>query len=96
MPSPHTLHSTSAPPYHPSTRPMPPPSEIKNELKKKDDEFVKTLKRQAEDIDTLIQYMSRQFVELQNAYKEELDEIESAFLQVIMAVICGSSSSSQV
>lgn len=55
--------------------------EIKNELKKKDDEFVKTLKRQAEDIDSLLQYMSRQFVEMQNAYKEELDEIENAFLQ---------------
>ncbi|KAG2426185.1 hypothetical protein HXX76_013166 [Chlamydomonas incerta] len=55
--------------------------EIKGELKKKDDEFVKTLKRQAEDIDTLLQYMSRQFVEVQNAYKEELDEIENAFLQ---------------
>lgn len=56
--------------------------DIKNELKKKDDEFVKTLKRQAEDIDTLLQYMSRQFVEMQNAYKEELEEIENAFLQV--------------
>ncbi len=58
------------------------PAEIRTELKRKDDEFVKTLKRQAEDIDTLLQYMSRQFVEMQNAYKEELDEIESAFLQV--------------
>jgi dynein regulatory complex protein 1 len=56
--------------------------EIKGELKKKDDEFVKTLKRQAEDIDTLLQYMSRQFVEMQGAYKEELEEIEGAFLQV--------------
>lgn len=26
--------------------------------------------------------MSRQFVEMQNAFKEELDEIENAFLQV--------------
>lgn len=59
-------------------------AEIKTELKKKDDEFVKTLKRQAEDIDTLLQYMSRQFVEMQNAYKEELDEIENAFLQVLI------------
>lgn len=52
------------------------------ELKKKDDEFVRTLKKQAEDIDTLLQYMSRQFVEMQNAYKDELDEIENAFLAV--------------
>jgi hypothetical protein len=51
-------------------------------LKRKDDEFVKTLKRQAEDIDTLLQYMSRQFVEVQNTYKDELEQIEAAFLQV--------------
>ncbi len=57
-------------------------TEINGELKKKDDEFVKTLKRQAEDIDALLRYMSRQFVEMQNAYKEELDEIERAFLEV--------------
>lgn len=57
-------------------------AEIKNELKKKDDEFVKTLKGQAEDVDTLLQYMSRQFVEMQNAFKEEMDEIEGACLQV--------------
>ncbi|MEW5307357.1 MAG: hypothetical protein WDW36_009761 [Sanguina aurantia] len=55
--------------------------ETKNELKKKDDEFVKTLKGQAEDVDTLLQYMSRQFVEMQNAFKEEMDEIEGACLQ---------------
>jgi dynein regulatory complex protein 1 len=57
-------------------------AEIKMELKKKDDEFVRTLKKQAEDIDTLLQYMSRQFVEMQNSYKDELDEIENAFLAV--------------
>lgn len=43
---------------------------------------MRTLKRQAEDVDTLLQYMSRQFVEMQNAFKEELDEVENAFLQV--------------
>jgi len=43
---------------------------------------VRTLKKQAEDIDTLLQFMSRQFVEMQNAYKDELDEIENAFLAV--------------
>lgn len=57
-------------------------AEIKTELKKKDDEFVKTLKRQAEDIDTLLHYMSCQFVEMQGAFKAEMEEIESAFLQV--------------
>mmetsp|Transcript_5457 Transcript_5457/g.9456 ORF Transcript_5457/g.9456 Transcript_5457/m.9456 type:complete len:705 (-) Transcript_5457:793-2907(-) len=55
--------------------------EIKTELKKKDDEFVKTLKRQAEDIDTLLHYMSCQFVEMQSAFKAELEEIETSFLQ---------------
>ena len=66
----------------PDQEPLRSPPDIKSELKKKDDEFVKTLKRQAEDIDTLLQYMSRQFVEMQGAYKEELEEIENAFLQV--------------
>lgn len=62
-------------------------TEIKTELKKKDDEFVRTLKKQAEDIDTLLQFMSRQFVEMQNAYKDELDEIENAFLAVSMSAV---------
>lgn len=55
-------------------------TEIKAELKRKDDDFVKTLKRQSEDVDALLQYMSTQYVEMQNGYREELDEIEAALL----------------
>lgn len=56
-------------------------AEIKNELKSKDDEYVRALKRQAEDIDTLLQHMGNQFRELQAAFLEELEEIEQSFLQ---------------
>jgi dynein regulatory complex protein 1 len=54
---------------------------MKNELKAKDDEYVKTLKRQAEDIETILGAMGSQFRELQSALLEELDEIEQSFLQ---------------
>lgn len=56
--------------------------EMKGELKGKDDEYVRTLKQQAEDVDLLLQYMSTQLEEMQTAYREELSEVESAFLQV--------------
>lgn len=45
------------------------------------------LKKQAEDIDTMLQYMSRQFIEMQTSYKEELAEIETSFLQVTPRVL---------
>jgi dynein regulatory complex protein 1 len=54
---------------------------MKNELKAKDDEYVKTLKRQAEDIETILGAMGSQFRDLQSALLEELDEIEQSFLQ---------------
>lgn len=54
--------------------------DIKQELKSKDDEYVKALKRQAEDADTLIGSMSEQFKELKEGYSAELVEIERAFL----------------
>ena len=53
--------------------------DIKQELKSKDDEYVKALKRQAEDADTLIGSMSEQFKELKEGYSAELVEIERAF-----------------
>lgn len=56
-------------------------TEMKNELKAKDDEYVKSLKRQAEDIETILGAMGSQFRELQSALLEELDEIEQSFLQ---------------
>eukprot|EP00899_Mesostigma_viride_P006912 jgi/Mesvir1/16221/Mv08475-RA.1 len=56
-------------------------ADIKAELKLKDDEYVKALKRQAEDVDALLGHMGKQFRELQASYAEELEEIEAAFLQ---------------
>mmetsp|Transcript_4676 Transcript_4676/g.15483 ORF Transcript_4676/g.15483 Transcript_4676/m.15483 type:complete len:645 (+) Transcript_4676:346-2280(+) len=61
--------------------------EINNELKAKDDEYVKALKKQAEDIDQLLKFMGHQFRELQVAFAEELEEIESAFKQERMELI---------
>ena len=55
--------------------------QLKTELKQKDDKYVKALKRNSEDCDLLIQNMGEQFRKMQVAYQEELDEIESAFLQ---------------
>jgi dynein regulatry complex protein 1 len=56
--------------------------DIRGELKKKDDEYVKILKRQAEDVSLLLQYMSQQYIDMQTGYREELDEVEQAYLQV--------------
>ena len=50
-----------------------------NELKQKDDEYVKALRKQAEDIDKLLQRMGIQFMELRKAYEDELEEIETTF-----------------
>eukprot|EP00976_Prorocentrum_cordatum_P087531 1186944-Prorocentrum_minimum.AAC.1 len=57
-------------------------SEVKNELKAKDDEYVKALKRQAEDIENLLTYMGQQFHDLQNAFEEELKEIDESFFTI--------------
>eukprot|EP00753_Platysulcus_tardus_P020396 PLAT8022.1.p1 GENE.PLAT8022.1~~PLAT8022.1.p1 ORF type:complete len:735 (+),score=402.47 PLAT8022.1:42-2207(+) len=55
--------------------------EFQTELKSKDEEYVKTLKRQAEEVETLMDHMSTQFKELQEAYEVELEQIEDAFLK---------------
>ena len=57
--------------------------EINNELKAKDDEYVKALKKQAEDIDQLLKFMGHQFRELQVAFAEELEEIEPTDQEVL-------------
>jgi len=46
------------------------------ELKAKDDQYVRDLKKQAEDIDLLIERMDNQVKELAKAYRHELGEIE--------------------
>lgn len=48
-------------------------------LKEKDDQHVKDLKKQAEDIELMTARMDEQIASLIKAYKEELREIENAF-----------------
>ena len=54
-------------------------AEFQQELKAKDDEYVKYLKKQAEDVDLLLERMEEQARMLAKAYREELGEIEKAF-----------------
>ncbi|GMH33905.1 hypothetical protein BSKO_01739 [Bryopsis sp. KO-2023] len=56
-------------------------SEIKSELIRRDDDYVKLLKRQAEEIDLLVEAMKDEYEELQTAYREELEEIENALME---------------
>lgn len=51
-------------------------NEFKTELKQKDDLFVKTLKRYADDIDLLIERMKDQLFNMRKFYLEELNNVE--------------------
>ncbi|CAI9620753.1 unnamed protein product, partial [Staurois parvus] len=55
--------------------------ELQQELKRKDDQYVKDLKKQAEDIDLLIERMEDQVKNLIKTYREELLLIEKSFEQ---------------
>ncbi len=55
---------------------------IRAELRRKDDEYVRCLRRQAEDNELLLSTLNNQLEEVQRAHKGELLGIESAFLQV--------------
>eukprot|EP00965_Chrysotila_dentata_P164897 5444432-Pleurochrysis_carterae.AAC.1 len=55
--------------------------EFKAELKAKDDEYVKSLKKEAEDIDLLLERMGKHFSSLRTSFEDELEEIETAFMQ---------------
>jgi len=50
-------------------------------LRSKDEEYVKSLKRWAEDIDALLSSMTEQFREQQKQYELETQEIEAVFMQ---------------
>merc|ERR1719359_506360 len=54
--------------------------EFERELRNKDETYVKSLKKQAEDIDTLIENMNKQTEEMSRTYLEELEEVERGFL----------------
>ncbi|XP_078541546.1 dynein regulatory complex protein 1-like [Lissotriton helveticus] len=53
--------------------------ELQQELKSKDDQYVKDLKKQAEDIDLLIERMEEQIRNLTKTYREELLQTEKSF-----------------
>jgi len=55
--------------------------EFKAELKAKDDEYIKSLKKQAEDIDLLLERMGKQFAALRKAFEDELEQVETSFMQ---------------
>ena len=55
--------------------------EFKTELKAKDDEYVKSLKKQNDDIELLLERMTRQFTQLRKTFDDELEEIETSFMQ---------------
>lgn len=54
---------------------------LRAELEAKDEAYVETLKKQAEDVDELLLRMGRQFREMRAASLAELEEIERAFLE---------------
>ena len=54
-------------------------NEFQQELKAKDDQYVKHLKKQAEDVDLVLERMEEQAKTLMKAYHEELTQIEKSF-----------------
>eukprot|EP00294_Goniomonas_avonlea_P013306 CAMPEP_0114553860 /NCGR_PEP_ID=MMETSP0114-20121206/7893_1 /TAXON_ID=31324 /ORGANISM="Goniomonas sp, Strain m" /LENGTH=673 /DNA_ID=CAMNT_0001738851 /DNA_START=30 /DNA_END=2051 /DNA_ORIENTATION=+ len=53
--------------------------EFQMELKSKDEEYVKALKKDAHDVDHLLGNMTEQFYDLHHAYEQELEDIEAKF-----------------
>ncbi|XP_061176506.1 dynein regulatory complex protein 1-like [Saccostrea echinata] len=54
--------------------------DFQEELQKKDDLYIKDLKKQADDIDLMIERMEEQIKSLSTSYKTEIEEIERAFV----------------
>ena len=55
-------------------------SEFHLQLKMKDEEYVKSLKSQSDDVENLLSKMRSEFKELQGEYEVELMAIEDAFM----------------
>ncbi|GMH87953.1 hypothetical protein TrST_g12260 [Triparma strigata] len=55
--------------------------EFQQQLKSKDEEYVKALKQQADDVEEMLQRMRTEFKDLQEEYETELESIERAFLE---------------
>lgn len=56
-------------------------SDFQQQLRSKDEEYVRSLRQQAEDVDDLLFRIRREFKELQQEYEKELDTIEEAYLE---------------
>lgn len=56
--------------------------DIRTALKAKDDDYVKLLKRQAADVDTMLAAMGQQLSQMTAAFREELQNVEGTLLQV--------------
>jgi dynein regulatory complex protein 1 len=56
-------------------------SDFQQQLRSKDEEYVRALRQHAEDIDELLRRIRSEFVELQAEYDKELDAIEEAYLE---------------
>ena len=54
--------------------------EFQQQLKSKDEEYVKALKQQSSDIEEMLDRMRNEFKDLQEEYEIELEAIEAAFL----------------
>lgn len=57
---------------------------VRAQLREKDDEYVRMLKQQGEDIDLLLLNMGKQVEDMQAAYHDELAQIDDAYMQVYM------------
>ena len=55
-------------------------NDFQQELKCKDDQYVRDLKKQAEDVDMILERMENQVKTIMKGYREELEEIEKAFV----------------
>lgn len=55
---------------------------MRTQLHEKDDEYVRMLKQQGEDVDQLLLNMGKQLDEMQTAYRNELAQIDEAYMQV--------------
>lgn len=55
---------------------------MRAQLHQKDDEYVRMLKQQGEDVDLLLLNMGKQLEEMQTAYRDELAQIDDAYMQV--------------
>ena len=78
----HRLSKTNVPPSHTHTHihtHTHTHTHIIQELKSKDDQYVKYLKKQAEEVDLILERMEEQARTLLRAHRQEMMQIEKSF-----------------